>query len=164
MHWVRGEPGGVDFERDLVLVEHRASPLVFLSAADTELACAERHFGEEAMLAHAAPLRQPVAADAYVEEVLPDCGLVVMRLLGGRAYYPSLIDAIERTRDAGSQTRFLLLSGSAVFDEDLAEVSDFDREVVEAVFRLFVAGGRDNFLALGAALLSLVRSESVTVP
>ncbi|MEM1294279.1 MAG: cobaltochelatase subunit CobN [Verrucomicrobiota bacterium] len=164
MHWVRGEAGGVDFERDLVLVEHGASPLVFLSAADTELACAERYFGKEAALAHAAPLRQPVAADAYVEEVLPACGLVVMRLLGGRAYYPTLLDAIERARDAGRQTRFLLLSGSAVFDEDLAEASDFDREVMAPLFRLFVAGGRENFLVLRSVLLSLEQETPVTIP
>ncbi len=141
MHWVRGEPGGVDFERNLVLVEHDPAQIVFISAADTELVCAERHFGDDVALVHAGPLRQPVSADAYVDEVLRESGLVVARLLGGRAYFPSLLEAIERLREEGSGTRFLLLGGAGEFDLDLAEVSDFDLEVVEAVHNLFVNGG-----------------------
>lgn len=164
MHWVRGEPGGVDFERDLVLIEHVASSLVFISAADTELAAAQSHFDQKVKLVHAAALRQPVAADAYVEEVLPGSDLVVMRLLGGRAYYPALIDAIERARESKHKTRYLLLSGSAVFDEDLAQMSDFDRELVEALFELFVAGGAENFAAIYQVLAALLQDGEVAIP
>ncbi|MCF6311791.1 MAG: cobaltochelatase subunit CobN [Verrucomicrobiales bacterium] len=164
MHWVRGEPGGVDFERDLVLLEHQPAEVVFLSAADTELACAEVHFSPEIRLAHAVPLRQPVAADAYVEEVLPKCDLVVMRLLGGRAYYPALMDAIERGREWGSKTRYLLLSGSAVFDEELAELSDFETDQVTAIFRLFVEGGGENFVIINEVLPALLGDSTVEIP
>lgn len=90
MHWVRGEPGGVDFERDLILVEHDPAPVVFLSAADTELVCAEKHFGSDVALVHAGPLRQPVAADAYVEDVLRNSEVLVARLLGGARLFSNL--------------------------------------------------------------------------
>ncbi|MEM7010151.1 MAG: cobaltochelatase subunit CobN [Verrucomicrobiota bacterium] len=164
MHWVRGEPGGVDFERELILVEHDPAEIVFLSAADTELACAERHFGDSVALAHAGPLRQPVAADFYVEDVLTDCRLVIARLLGGRAYFPALIEAIERTRDNGAKTRYLLLSGSSDFDADLAETSDFDAAFVESVFQLFLEGGPENYAALADLLEDLSSGKSLAPP
>ena len=161
MHWVRGEPGGVDYERELVLVEHPPARVVFLSAADTELSCAVRFFPDEVTLVHAGPLRQPVSADAYVEEILPDCGLVVARLLGGGAYFPHLVDAIERLKQEGGQTRFLLMSGSDQFDPDLADLSDFDAEIVETVFRHFVEGGAENFGRLGGMIGELAAGKAI---
>ena len=64
MHWTNGQPGGLDAERELFLIEQTPAEIVFLSAADTDLACIagpwSNRFGARLRIAQAAPLRQPV--------------------------------------------------------------------------------------------------------
>ena len=81
----------LDIERELILIEQTPGEIVFLSAADTDLSCVasvwRERFGKRLRIAHAFSLRQPVAADHYIETVLRKSKLVVARLLGGRAYF-----------------------------------------------------------------------------
>ena len=68
--------------------------IVVLSAADTELAClaaaeARRPEGSPSLrLANLLQLGHPLSVDLYVERVVARAGLVVLRLLGGRSYWP----------------------------------------------------------------------------
>ena len=39
MHWTAAQPGCLDIERELVLIEQTPGEIVFLSAADTDLSC-----------------------------------------------------------------------------------------------------------------------------
>ena len=39
MHWTNAEPGMMDAERELILIDQTPGEIVFLSAADTDLAC-----------------------------------------------------------------------------------------------------------------------------
>ena len=91
MHWTAAQPGCLDAERELILIDQTPGEIVFLSAADTDLSCVSsvwrRHFGKRLRIAHAFSLRQPVAADHYIETVVRKSKLVVARLLGGQAYF-----------------------------------------------------------------------------
>src|SRR5437763_14566447 len=113
MHWTTAEPGALDAERDLVLIEQTPGKIVFLSAADTDLACVAETwrgiFGARLRIAHAGLLRQPVAADDYVQRVLRPAKLVVARLLGGRAYFPHLAQALADLREAETERPKLLI-------------------------------------------------------
>ena len=74
MHWTAAQPGCLDIERELVLIEQTPGEIVFLSAADTDLSCVasvwRERFGKRLRIAHAFSLRQPVAADHYIETVV----------------------------------------------------------------------------------------------
>ena len=87
MHWTASQSGGFDAERDLVLIEQTPGEIVFLGAAESDLAavaqCWAPRFGSRLRIAHAGPLRQPAAADHYVDQVLRRARFVVVRLLGG---------------------------------------------------------------------------------
>lgn len=147
MHWVGSQAGGLDAERDLVLSEQSPGDVVFLSAADTDLTAAagwRARFGNRLRLSHAASLRQPVAADHFVRTVAAGSKLVIARLLGGRAYFPHLLQAFSDLRDCSERPRLLLLSSTDSEDAELAALSDFPTEVHQCVSDLLHIGGAAN--------------------
>jgi cobaltochelatase CobN len=168
MHWVGAQDGVLDAERELILSQQTPADVVFLSAADTDLAAVAAHwsvrFGGRMRLTHAAPLRQPVAADHFVESVLRGSRLLVARLLGGRAYFPHLLQALSDLRDCSPRPRLLLLSATETADGDLAGLSDFPSEVAAILQQLFAEGGALNLQAAGALAESLLEWSGTGVP
>jgi cobaltochelatase CobN len=168
MHWVAAQPGCLDSERELILIDQTPGEIVFLSAADTDLASAARawssRFGPRLRIAHAGALRQPVSADNYIETVIKHARLVVVRLLGGRAYFPHFLQGLIDLKDQPNRPDLLLLSGTDSFDEDLAQLSDFPRSTCEQVFRYFQEGGRENTNRAGEAFDRLLAREIHALP
>ena len=117
MHWTAAQRGCLDTERELILIDQTPGEIVFVSAADTDLACVASvwgsRFGSRLRIAHASLLRQPVAADHYIENVIRHAKLMVARLLGGRAYFAHFIQGLIDVKDeAVDCPRFLILSGT----------------------------------------------------
>src|SRR5580693_5216253 len=128
MHWTAAQPGCLDTERELILIDQTPGEIVFLSAADTDLACVAsvwgRRFGNRLRITHAFPLRQPVAADHYIENIIRHAKLAVARLLGGRAYFAHFIQGLIDLKDeAVDRPLFLILSSPD--EEELGALSDF---------------------------------------
>jgi len=163
MHWTAAQPGCLDTERELILVEQTPGEIVFLSAADSDLAAIagawRERFGARLRVAHAAPLRQPVAADHYVENVIRHARLVIARLLGGAAYFPHLIQALSDLKDQASRPRLLLLSGTDSQEEELTALSDFTPAVCARAFEYFKHGGAENLMRAGEGIERLLRGE-----
>ncbi|MDQ3622919.1 MAG: cobaltochelatase subunit CobN, partial [Verrucomicrobiota bacterium] len=153
MHWTAAQPGTFDAERELILSEQTPGDIVFLSAADTDLACVAAtwatRFGTGLRIAHAAPLRQPVAADHYLTNVIRHARVVVARLLGGSAYFPHLIQGLLDLKEQTSRPRLLILSGTDAQEEELTSLSDFSSAVCERMFQLFKEGGPGNLRTAG---------------
>jgi cobaltochelatase CobN len=168
MHWVGAQDGVLDAERELILSQQTPADVVFLSAADTDLAAVAAQwsgcFGTRLRLSHAAPLRQPVAADHFVETVLRGSRLLVARLLGGRAYFPHLLQALSDLRDCSPRPRLLLLSATEAADSDMARLSDFPEEVAKTLHQLFAEGGALNLQAAGGLLESLLEWSGPELP
>jgi cobaltochelatase CobN len=171
MHWVGAQEGMLDAERELILSEQTPADVVFLSAADTDLTAVAAHwgkrFGTRLRLSHAAPLRQPVAADYFVEKVLRGSRLLVARLLGGRAYFPHLFQALLDLKDCPPRPRLLLLSPTEAADSELAALCDFPVETAAAMHALFAEGGTRNLAGAGAlaeALLEWDGAAQITLP
>ncbi|HSH39239.1 MAG TPA: cobaltochelatase subunit CobN, partial [Chthoniobacterales bacterium] len=173
MHWTAAQPGCVDAERELILVEQTPGEIVFLSAADSDLAAAahawRERFGVRLRVAHAAPLRQPVAADHYIENVVRHARLVIARLLGGSAYFPHLMQALSDLKDEPSRPLLLLLSGTDQQEEELTVLSDFAPAVCARMFEFFKQGSAENLTRAGDAIERLLREdgelpEPVAVP
>ena len=168
MHWTAAEPGQLDAERALTLIEQTPGEIVFLSAADTELYAVasiwKEQFGSRLRVASAFPLRQPVAADHYIDRVISKAKLVVARLLGGNAYFAHFLQGLSDLREEGSQLKLLILSGSDLDEPELAALSDFSGTVREKLFAMFRHGGRENIRRAGVAIESLIKDRSAELP
>ncbi|HEY1476724.1 MAG TPA: cobaltochelatase subunit CobN, partial [Chthoniobacterales bacterium] len=148
MHWTAAQPGCLDTERELMLIEQTPGEIVFLSAADTDLSCVSSVwcpcFGKRLRIAHAFSLRQPVAADHYIETVVRKSKLIVARLLGGRAYFAHFIQGLLDLKEEPIRPKFLIFSGTGSDEEELAALSDFPSGVCRRMFEFFKHGGMEN--------------------
>lgn len=148
MHWVGTQDGGLDSERELILSEQTPGEIVFLSTADSDLSAVASQwrpfFKERLRLSHAAHLRQPVAADHFVQNVAAGSRLLVARLLGGRSYFPHLFQALESLKENTTRPALLLISATDERDEDISRLNDFDAAASSAFYHLFAEGGPEN--------------------
>ena len=168
MHWTAAEPGQLDAERALTLIEQTPGEVVFLSAADTELYAVasiwKEQFGSRLRVASAFPLRQPVAADHYIDRVISKAKLVVARLLGGNAYFAHFLQGLSDLRAEGAQLKLLILSGSDLDEPELDALSDFSGTVRQKLFAMFRHGGRENIRRAGVAIESLIKDRLAELP
>jgi cobaltochelatase CobN len=135
--------------------------IVVLSAADTELAClaaaqARRAPGAPSLrLANLLQLGHPLSVDLYVEQVVRRARLVVLRLLGGRSYWPYGLDQVVAACRAGA-IPLAVLPGDDQPDPELHVWSTLPAEACHRLWRYLVHGGLDNareLLAYAACLL-----------
>ena len=123
--------------------------IVLLSAADTEIACLAR---AHARLGDAAPglrlasllrLGHPLSVDLYLDRVAAHARLVVVRLLGGRAYWTYGLDQLEALcRERG--VLLACLPGDDRPDPELDARSTVPPEARARLWRYLVEGGVDN--------------------
>jgi cobaltochelatase CobN len=135
--------------------------IVFVSAADTELACLAAAqtrrplHGPSLRLANLLQLGHPMSVDLYVEQVVSRARLVVLRLLGGRSYWPYGLEQIVAICRAG-EIQLAVLPGDDQPDPELRCWSSLTPEPCHRLWQYLVHGGLDNagqFLTYAAALL-----------
>jgi cobaltochelatase CobN len=135
--------------------------IVVLSAADTELAClsaaeARRPEGSPSLrLANLLQLGHPLSVDLYVEQVIARAGLVVIRLLGGRSYWPYGLEQVAAVCRM-QRVALAVLPGDDQPDPELAAWSTLPPEACHRLWQYGVQGGLDNarqMLAYGASLI-----------
>lgn len=138
--------------------------IVILSAADTELAClaaAQARRLEDTpnlRLANLLQLGHPMSVDLYVEQVIEHAKLVVLRLLGGRSYWPYGLEQLVRVcRQRGIQ--LAVLPGDDQADPELAAWSTLPEESCHRLWQYGVHGGLDNATELLAYAASLIGRE-----
>jgi cobaltochelatase CobN len=148
--------------------------IVLLSAADTELAClaaAHAKLGDAApslRLASILRLSHPLSVDLHVERVVAQARLVIVRLLGGKGYWPYGIEQVATTcREQGIP--LACLPGDDRPDPDLGALSTLPAAAQARLWRYLVHGGIDNAeqaLRYAASLLGrdLPWQEPVPLP
>jgi cobaltochelatase CobN len=125
--------------------------IVLLTTADTEVLAAAGAVdrlppeapGVRARNPASAPHQDPPALQAWIDEVLEGAGVVVVRLLGGRAAFPALFDGVERGC-ARAGIPLVALAGEASPDAELTERSTAPTAVVAEAFEYLRAGGTAN--------------------
>ncbi|MBB4315701.1 cobaltochelatase CobN [Roseospira marina] len=135
--------------------------IVVLTAADTEIAClsaARARLGAGApslRLANLTRLGHNYSVDLYADAVLRHARLIVVRLLGGRAYWSYGVETVAAlSRRYG--VRVALLPGDAHPDPDLTEASSLPAAELHRLWQYLVHGGVENahnFLTRCADLL-----------
>ncbi len=132
MHLLAAVPGSAVDETAAVDLGQSAGELVVLTAADSEIALlADAHAALRAehgarvprlRLANWLRLKHNLSVDLHVERTLAGARLVIVRLLGGRSYWPYGVDRIVAAcRESGAA--LALLPGDGRPDPELAEFS-----------------------------------------
>ena len=94
MHLLQAQPGAIADGAEPVDLGQSPGDIVVLSAADTELAnlaAAKARLPDSApslRLANLMHLSHNFSVDLYLDSVVAEAKLVVVRLLGGRGYWP----------------------------------------------------------------------------
>ncbi|MCC3304491.1 cobaltochelatase subunit CobN [Sneathiella sp. HT1-7] len=149
MHLLAAIPGGIADGSEAVDLEQVPGDIIFLSAADTELsslalsqkAC-ER--APSLRLANTMQLSHNLSVDIYVEDMIANAKLVVVRLLGGIGYWPYAVEKItECCRAKGIMLAFL--PGDDQPDEELAALNTVPHGTAHRLWRYLVEGGEENY-------------------
>ena len=161
MHLLRAKAGAAVDETEAVDLGQTPGDLVFLSAADTELASlagARAGFGDHfpsLRLANLMQLGHPMSVDLYVESVVANAKLVVARVLGGAGYWPYGVEQIVETCKAAS-IPLALLPGDDQPDPEFAALGTVSAESTHRLWQYCVHGGpanSRNLLAFAADLI-----------
>jgi len=161
MHLLAAQPGEIVDGSEAVDLGQSPGEIVFISAADTELACLSDAVASmdesypSLRLANLMTLSHNMSVDLYVDAVIRHAKLVVVRCLGGMGYWPYGIERIAETcrrRDI----KLALLPGDDQPDATLDGLSTLDREARHQLWQYRIHGGAENdrnFLAYAATLL-----------
>ncbi len=152
MHLLATIPGGWNPDTEGVfIIDQQPGDIVFITAADSEISLLNQAYevcrtdlGDlpSLRMANGIYLRQELSIDHYIEHIVSKARLVVCRLLGGRAYYPYLV---ERVLDSCESTGapVLFLPGYETPDWELMQLST-DISAADNLWRYFSAGGSGN--------------------
>ncbi len=150
MHRLAAIPGGWNFDTEgVIFVAQTPAPLVFLTAADTDiqvLSAAVTQLPEDfpgLRVTNLLQLQQQLSIDTYAEEVLAKAEAILLRLLGGRAYWSYGLEVVKATVEQ-TGGNLIVLPGDDRPDPDLMGHSTVSLRVVNQVWRYLTEGGVEN--------------------
>jgi cobaltochelatase CobN len=145
-----GSTAGSGADESLVFIRQGPAPIVVITAADTDLQClgaAVKSLGRDFPAVRAVNLLQlqpQIVIDDYAEAVVQSAQVVVLRLLGGRGYWPY---GLEVLRDLAmrQQIALFVLPGDHRPDPDLTSHSTVPLTWVDQLWRYCASGGVENW-------------------
>ena len=153
MHLLATTSGVVDDGAEAVDLKQTPADIVILSAADSELAClaaAHDTLGDTApslRLANLLQLQHNYSVDLYTEQTLSKAKLIIIRLLGGKAYWPYGVEVIAAMARENS-IKLALIPGGQEPDAELSALSTIPPAETERIRQYFSHGGQQNAKAL----------------
>ena len=160
MHLLNAQPGSID-DNEPVDLEQTPADVVFISAADTELAglaeARSDHPNPPTLrLANLTHLQHPMSVDLHIEQCATKSKLAIARCLGGTGYWKYGLEQYAiQLGQAGIP--FAALPGDDKPDEDLWRLSTVPREDWENLWAYMVEGGTENnsnFLSYAASMVN----------
>jgi cobaltochelatase CobN len=143
-------PGGWTPNQDgVIFIDQTPAPIVFLTSADTDiqtLAGVVQRLPDEfpaLRVANLLSLQQELTIDTYVEDVVRHAQVIVLRLLGGRAYWSYGLEVIKQTAQQTGAS-LLVLPGDDRPDPDLTSHSTVALSVVDTLWQYLTEGGIEN--------------------
>ncbi len=153
MHLLSLTSGVVDGGAEAIDLNQSPADVVILTAADSELAClaaAHDALGDVApslRLANLLRMQHNFSVDLYAEKTLSKAKLIIIRLLGGKAYWPYGVEVIV-TLARENNSKLALLPGGQDVDAELSALSTLPAADVERLRQYFAHGGQLNAKAL----------------
>lgn len=148
MHLLAATPGSVDDGKEPVDLGQTPAEVIFISAADTELAALSTARSEMSdppslRLANMMHLQHPMSVDLHIESCASKAKLVVVRVLGGASYWKYGFEQYAaRLIDAG--VAFAALPGDDKPDRELRQFSTIPDEDYDSLWAYLVEGGPKN--------------------
>ncbi len=161
MHLLAATPGRVDDGKEPVDLGQTPADLLFISAADTELAAlsearAEMEAPPGLRLANMMNLVHPMSVDLHLDSCATQCRLVVARVLGGVGYWKYGAEQYAaRCHEAG--VPLALLPGDDKPDAELRGLSTVSDADYDALWAYLVEGGPENsanFLSYAKSMIT----------
>ena len=152
MHRIAATPGGWSAEQEgVIFIEQNSAPIIFLSSADTDIQSLATclpflpdHF-PAIRATNILQLQQQLSIDTYAEEVLSQSKVIILRLLGGRSYWPYGLEVIKEVAELNEVTLFIL-PGDDNLDETLMRHSTVIFSHSHKLWRYLTQGGQENWL------------------
>jgi cobaltochelatase CobN len=160
MHLLAATPGSIDDGKEPVDLGQSPADVIFISAADTELAALSTARAEMAAppglrLANLTHLQHPMSVDLHLDQCATRSRLVIARVLGGVGYWKYGAEQYAaRCVEAG--VPLALLPGDDKPDAELRDLSTVEDEDYDALWGYLVEGGPENaanFLSYAKAML-----------
>jgi cobaltochelatase CobN len=149
MHLLAAQPGSISDGSAALDLGQLPGDIVFLSSADTELAClaaAQDRSGPDApslRLVNLLRLGHNLSIDLYLDKVVSRARLVILRLLGGAGYWSYGVEQLAALcRERGIP--FAALPGDDQPDAGLMELSTVPAETMNRLWRYCIEGGIEN--------------------
>src|SRR6056297_1742423 len=160
MHLLAATPGSIDDGKEPVDLGQSPADVIFISAADTELAALSTARGEMAAppglrLANLTHLQHPMSVDLHLDHCATRSRLVIARVLGGVGYWKYGAEQYA-ARCAEAGVPLALLPGDDKPDAELRDLSTVEDEAYDALWGYLVEGGPENaanFLSYAKAML-----------
>ncbi|SCB29881.1 cobaltochelatase subunit CobN [Rhizobium lusitanum] len=161
MHLLLAQKGTISDGDEAIDLGQSPGDILFLSAADTELAAiaAARGQGEGSCslrLASLMSLKHPMSVDTYIERTARHAKLIVVRALGGASYFHYALEALHACA-ARQGAAIAVLPGDSKPDPGLTPFSNVALDDLNALWSYLIEGGEANsraFLAYAEAMLS----------
>jgi cobaltochelatase CobN len=169
MHLLLAQKGSISDGDEAVDLGQTPGDVLFLSAADTELAAtaaAVEARGEHALrwrVASLMTLKHPMSVDTYVERTARHARLIVIRALGGASYFHYALEALHASaRRSGAA--IVVLPGDDKPDEGLAPFQACADDDRQALWTYLSEGGADNAKAFVAYAEAILRGQERPEP
>ncbi|MGV8832428.1 MAG: cobaltochelatase subunit CobN [Devosia sp.] len=163
MHLLSAQAGAIQQEGEAIDLAQRPGALVFASSADSELSmlagASDRAGEDELRLANTLRLSNNLSVDLWLEQTVSHARLVVLRLIGGAAYFQYGVDELTALC-ANHKIPLVLLPGDANPDPILQARSTIHPDDWNRLHSLFIAGGPDNADAILNAFARLASPSS----
>jgi len=153
MHLIATIPGGWNPNDDGVFyIQQKPGDILFLSAADTDLYTFNKVYSDLYVLDASIPslrlanltyFKQELTIDTYIDEVVSKAKIVVLKLLGGTAYFSYLCEAISDYAEE-SDIKIVFLPGDDKADLELMKMSSIPLTEVDVLWKYLTAGGKEN--------------------
>jgi len=149
MHLLLAQKGEIAEAGEAIDLGQTPADIVFLSVADTELAAiagARSALGQDKpslRLANLMQLMHPMAIDSYLDKTISQAKLIIVRLLGGKSYWPYGVTRLH-SLSAGKKIPLALLPGDDRPDPELAQFSTFAPQDYIRLWHYLSQGGRSN--------------------
>jgi len=147
MHLLVTQPGEVSDGSEAVDLGQSPGDIVFLSSAASDLAILSEQYQDKnyptLRLANLMQLSHNLSVDVYVENIIVNAKLVIIRLLGGRSYWPYGVEEI-RNICLEKNIKLAIVPGDDTADSELTELSTLRPEICHRIWQYCAQSGAEN--------------------
>ncbi|MBB3286023.1 MULTISPECIES: cobaltochelatase subunit CobN [unclassified Rhizobium] len=169
MHLLLAQKGTISDGEEAIDLGQSPGDILFLSAADTELAAIAAAHGEgdrSLRLASLMSLKHPMSVDTYIDRTARHAKLIIVRALGGASYFHYALEALHACA-ARQGALIAVLPGDSKPDPGLTPFSNVALDDLNALWSYLIEGGETNsraFLGYAEAMLSGAEKPIPAVP